>query len=368
MASADALIVQWSHKGTDMNKLLKERKNKFLKLLTSDAYISTSEETIRYLTGANGDSVLLLVNENIYLAANSLSYPAFKSLDKIATVIKTSKPFEAINQIIEEKKIKSISYQPETVNCSLMLQMKSLPVTFKTHPHLSETVRMVKDDYEIKQLRHAAIINRNAMMAVYKLIKPGITEKDIAGELEYQMRKFGSDGLSFPTIVATKKNAYNPHALPSFTKVEENDVVLIDFGAMVNGYHADQTYTFVIGKVDSRTRLLYNTVILAQYDAIESIREGMTACEIDEFARKRLRKEGLEKQFIHSTGHGVGLAIHELPWISPASKQVIKPNMVFTIEPGVYFDNGLGIRQEVTVLSHELDAEVLGFAPIVEVV
>lgn len=352
-----------------MNNLLKDRRERFLHLLDSDAYISTSDETVRYLTGAVGAAVLLLVNENIYLAANSLSYPAFKSVDEdIAVVIKTNKPFDTINRIIEEEKIKSISYQPEITNCSLMKQMNLLPVSFKTHPYLSETIRMVKDDYEIKQLKHAAIINRNAIMATYKSIKPGISEKEIAGELEYQMRKLGSDGLSFPTIVATKKNAYNPHAFPSATKVEQNDVVLIDFGAMVNGYHADQTYTFIIGKADSRTKLLYNTVFLAQYDAIESIREGIAAYEIDEFARKRLRKEGLEKQFIHGTGHGVGLAVHELPWISPSSKQVIKPNMVFTIEPGVYFDNGLGIRHEVTVLAHDYDAEVLGFAPIVEVV
>ena len=352
-----------------MNKSLKVRKEQFSHLLNSDAYISTQDETVRYLTGAAGSAILVLVNENLYIITNPLSYPAFELVDKgIASVIKSSKPFDTINQIIEEETIKSISYQPETIDCAFKKKMETLPVEFDAQSYLSETVRMIKNDYEIKQLKHAAIINRNAIMAIYKSIKPGVSEKEIAGELEYQMRKFGSDELSFPTIVATKKNAYNPHASPTATRVEQNDVVLIDFGAMVNGYHADQTYTFIIGKADSRTKLFYNTVFLAQYDAIESIREGMAAYEIDEFARKRLRKEGLEKYFIHGTGHGVGLAMHELPWISPLSKHVIKPNMVFTIEPGVYFDNGLGIRHEVTVLAHQYDAEVLGFAPIVEVV
>ncbi len=352
-----------------MRERLILRKERFLKLMNSDLYISNSNETIRYLTDASGSGILLIIDKIVYIIANQLSYPAFKSVDKqIADIIESNDFAIELKQIISEKKVQTISYQPEQMDCAIIKKIKENNIKLVEQPYLSEKVRMIKDEYEIKKIKKAAIINRNAIMAIFPYIKPGITEKELACELEYQMRKKGSDGLSFPTIVASKKNAYNPHSVPSDMEIDDDDVVLIDFGATVEGYHADQTYTFIVGKADSRTRQIYNAVFLAQYDAIEAVREGIEASKIDEFARKRLEKEDLVKYFIHGTGHGVGLAIHELPWIGPSSKQIIKPNMVFTIEPGVYLENRLGIRHEVMVLSHKIEGEVLGFAPIVEVV
>ncbi len=352
-----------------MKRYLKERKEKFLKSIEADLYISNSSETIKYLTDISGAGMLFIVEGKLYVIVDKLSYPAFSLLEAwIAQVIQSNDFAKVLKKIIDEKRIKSVSCQPEQMSFSIIQKIRENNVELISQPYLSENIRMIKDELEIKKIKKAAIINRNSIMKTYSYIKPGVTEKEIASELEYQMRKNGSDGLSFPTIVATKKNAYNPHAVPSDTKIADNDVVLIDFGATVDGYHADQSYTFIVGKADSGLKNRYNAVFLAQYDAIEAVRDGIEAAKIDEFARNRLKKENLSKYFIHGTGHGVGLAIHELPWIAPSSKQIIKPNMIFTVEPGVYFGDGLGIRQEVMVLAHKSEGEVLGFAPIVEVV
>ncbi len=231
----------------------------------------------------------------------------------------------------------------------------------------TKIVRMIKEKEEINSIKRAAITARNAFLKVYPYIQEGKTEKEIADELTYQLRKAGAQKESFETIVASGANAAYPHHIPTNKKFKSGEFVVIDFGAIVDGYHSDTTYTFLLGEKDKEKKELFNAVFYAQLFATEMIAPRRTKIkDIEERARKELSKYNLDKYFIHSLGHGVGIEVHEFPYINTKNDMVVEPNMVFTIEPGIYIPNRLGIRLENMILVKENDVEVIAFTPLME--
>ncbi len=209
----------------------------------------------------------------------------------------------------------------------------------------------IKQDYEIENIKKACEITDKAYVKLLSRIKEGMTENDVAAELEYLMRSFGASGTSFESIVGFEANSSVPHHETGLTKLKFGDIILIDFGCKYGGYCSDCTRTFLFGddKKHGEFKETYKKVLEAHYAAKEKIKGGETGKEADEYARSVLRGYGLDKFFTHSLGHGIGINVHEHPMLSPRSSDILKENMVFSDEPGVYFEGKFGIRIEDTV-------------------
>ncbi|MGP1406292.1 M24 family metallopeptidase, partial [Filifactor alocis] len=211
-------------------------------------------------------------------------------------------------------------------------------------------LRAVKDEEEIDNLRQAAAIADKGFLHVLDIVKPGMTEKELALELEFFMRKQGASGLSFTTIVASGIRSSMPHGVASDKVIEKNDMLTLDFGCMYNGYCSDMTRTFVVGTADERQKELYNIVLETQLKVLEAIKPGARCKEIDALSREIIGGYGYGEFYGHGLGHGVGLEIHELPVLNGTSEFVLEENMVVTDEPGIYLPDFGGVRIEDTVL------------------
>jgi Xaa-Pro aminopeptidase len=218
---------------------------------------------------------------------------------------------------------------------------------------------MVKSPQEIARIRCSVQTNSQAFEKTVQSIRPGVSEFHIAAELEFQMRRLGAEKPAFETIVAAGSRSALPHARPSDRKVGVNELLLIDMGACQDGYMSDMTRVLFFGKPDRRMKTMYNAVLKAQLAGIAAVREGVTAGQVDQKARQVLESEGLGKEFLHSTGHGLGLEIHELPRVGRRDKTRLKAGMVITIEPGAYIRDFGGIRIEDTVLVTKNGCEIL---------
>ncbi|MCC7236740.1 MAG: aminopeptidase P family protein [Bryobacterales bacterium] len=222
-----------------------------------------------------------------------------------------------------------------------------------------ERRRAVKSPSEIEAIRHAVAINSEAYERAMKRVKPGLLESELAAELDYQMRKLGAGAAAFDTIVASGAHSALPHARPRTVPIKANALLLVDMGAQARGYASDMTRMAWSGKPSRRAVKLYNAVLRSQLEAIHAIRPGVTASSVDLAARRVLESEGLAELFIHSTGHGLGLEIHEHPRIGKSEACELLPGMVVTVEPGVYVEGWGGIRIEDTVLVTGDGCEVL---------
>ena len=224
---------------------------------------------------------------------------------------------------------------------------------------LVRELRMIKGEGEIATMREAGRVTVEAFEETLPLVKPGISECDLAAELEYRARRKGAEGMAFETIVASGARGAFPHARPSRKLLEKCDLVIVDAGAIISGYAADMTRTLYLGKPGSRVRRLYYAVLEAQKRGAEALAKGARAGEIDAAARGVLDKKGLGSYFTHSTGHGVGMEIHEAPRLGKGSKTRISLGCVVTVEPGVYLQGFGGIRIEDTILVGSDGPEIL---------
>lgn len=209
----------------------------------------------------------------------------------------------------------------------------------------------VKQQYELNYIKSACEITDRAFVDLLPRIKEGMTENEVAAELEYLMRKYGASGTSFDTIIAFGKNSSVPHHETGSEKLKFGDIVLIDFGCKVNGYCSDCTRTFLYGDDGKHEEFkkAYAHVLAAHMQVKELTHDGVTGCAADGYARDYLKKYNLDKYFTHSLGHGIGLNVHEAPYLSPKGQNVLKNGMVFSDEPGVYFEGDFGIRIEDTI-------------------
>ena len=222
-----------------------------------------------------------------------------------------------------------------------------------------ETLRVRKDAAEIQLLRNAVDLSSRLFRPLLKSIRAGVAETAIAGKLEYMARKAGAAGMSFETIVASGVRSALPHGVASSTKLPANGFVVLDYGVVLDGYCSDMTRTVHLGKASDDARMLYRAVLEAQLAAISVVRAGATAGEVDRAARQELKRVKLDRFFTHSTGHGVGLEVHEVPRLAAGNSAVLQPGMVVTIEPGVYLPGRCGVRIEDMLLVTERGYEVL---------
>jgi Xaa-Pro aminopeptidase len=218
---------------------------------------------------------------------------------------------------------------------------------------------MFKDADEIALLRAAAILGASLFDRALEVIRPGVRENEIAAEMEYAARRAGAEGMSFATIVAAGKRSALPHGRASRAAIPSRGFVVCDFGVILSGYCSDRTRTVHVGRPASEARRTYEAVREAQAAATDAIRAGVSVSEVDQAARKVLKDKGLARHFTHSTGHGVGLEIHEPPRIAAGQTEILRSGMVITIEPGVYIAGSGGVRIEDMVVVTEQRCQVL---------
>ncbi len=226
-----------------------------------------------------------------------------------------------------------------------------------------EQLRMVKDDDELEVMAEAALAGCQLFEGILEFLRPGIAEIDVAAELEHKARMMGAEGMSFETIVASGVRSALPHGRATAARLPRRGFVTLDFGIILNGYCSDMTRTVFLGKPKPGERKAYEAVLEAQENAVNAVAPGASCAEVDEAARGILRREGFVEAFSHSTGHGVGLEIHEPPRVGAGQSTRLQPGMVVTIEPGIYLAGQFGIRIEDMVAVTRTGGQVLTPAP-----
>lgn len=314
-----------------------------------------------YFSGFNGSAGYLFITAKEAVLATDFRYieqvkeqsPDFR-VHRIGG--NTSEWFPAL---VAEMGIRTLGFEAESVSFSLYrlitegLKQAGTDVSLKPETGLGTTLRAVKEPEELAAIEKAVDITDRAFVYIEDRVKSGVTEREIAWELERFQREQGSQALPFDIIVGSGPNAALPHAKPTDRKIEPGDAVVIDMGARVDGYCSDFTRTLFAGEPDSTMKKVYDTVLAAQLAAIAIITQGMTGSEADGIARTVIEESGYGEYFGHSLGHGVGLAEHEQPTLGPNSTEKLVPGMVFSIEPGIYLPGRGGVRIEDLVIMEE---------------
>ena len=323
--------------------------------LKIDALIVSALPNVRYLTGFTGSNGLVVVTPAGLTLFTDPRYTIQAAQETSGCAVKTAKKplVTEAAALIARRKLNRIGFERGRMMFDAWERLKeALPLGASLKPvgAVVEELRMVKTPEEIARIRSSVITNSLAFEEVLDRIRAGVTETEIAAELEFQMRRHGAEKPSFDTIVAAGERSALVHAHPSAEAVGVNQLLLIDMGATRNGYVSDMTRTLFMGKPGRKVRRMYDSVLKAQLAGIDAVREGATAEQVDRAARRVLRGEGLEKAFVHSTGHGLGLEIHEAPRLGKKDQTRLKAGMAITIEPGVYIEGFGGIRIEDTVV------------------
>ena len=331
--------------------------------LKLDALIVSALPNIRYLCGFSGSNGLLVLSGNSATLFTDPRYTIRAAAESSAKVeIVRGSLFGAALKLIDKNRWKRIGFEANRIPYGSFIELeKSLPGKSSLHPvnGLVEEQRMVKTEIEIGLIRQSVLTNSAAFDTALKHLKPSMTENELAAELEYQMRLHGAEKAAFETIVAAGAHSALPHAQPSTEVLGANRLLLIDMGAMQAGYASDMTRMLHLGKPGAKARKLYKAVLEAQLAGIAAVKENTTAGAVDRSTRKVLKEYGYDEFFVHSTGHGLGLEIHEPPRIGKKDKTVLKAGMVITIEPGAYLEGFGGVRIEDTVLVTKTGCEVL---------
>ncbi|HEX4770948.1 MAG TPA: Xaa-Pro peptidase family protein [Bryobacteraceae bacterium] len=318
-----------------------------------DAFLVTALPNVRYLAGFTGSNAALLITDDRAILFTDPRYQTQVAQESDCEVRIVKGPLSTeISGSIRRMHLKKVGFEQNRIGFAEHLQLiHALPkVRFKPVMDAVEKLRQVKSDSEIATIRASVQLNSAALEEALKNFKPAMTEVDLAAEIEYRMRLLGADGTAFETIVASGERSALPHAHPGERSIQANQLLLIDMGARVAGYCSDMTRTHAVGKLAPKARRMYRAVLESQLAAIDAVKPGATCTGVDRAARDVLREYGLEQAFIHSTGHGLGLEIHEGPRVGRKDKTKLEPGMVITIEPGVYLEHAGGVRIEDTVV------------------
>ena len=329
-----------------------------------DALLVTKVPNVTYFSGFRGDSSALLVGRNFrkLITDGRYTQQAKQETKNFQIVEHTEGLYKKLVEELKGCKKIGVEGNVMTVAQRDYLANELKGVEFKSVE--LDTLRQIKDAAEIDCIKKACEIADNAFRKILDFIKPEVSEVEVAAELEYLMRKFGSERAAFTTIVASGWRGSLPHGIATDKKICAGELVTIDFGAVYNGYCSDITRTFAVGKISSEQKKIYNAVLSAQVYGLEVITAGKSGKDIDAAVRKVFEDAGYDKNFVHGLGHGVGLEIHEEPRLSKHSKtENILPNMIVTDEPGLYFENFGGVRIEDTVLVTRGSAEPLTHSP-----
>jgi len=325
-----------------------------------DGLILTKPVEVTYVTAFAGhDSWALVTKRSVYLLTDSrYTEQAEKECVQTTIVVRQGAMPEAAGKLVRRlKSLRKIAIDASVSVAAFEALKKHIDGSLKTADGLLETARSVKDPDETAAIKTAIAVASKALEAVKPSFQPGITEIELAGTLDLEIRRLGSQN-SFETIVAFGANASRPHHQPGQRKLRKTDTILIDFGAKYEGYCSDITRCFVVGKPTAAYRRAYEVVRQAQAAAIETARAGVELAEVDAAARTVIRASGLPV-YGHGTGHGIGLEIHENPFLKEDAQGTLQAGQILTIEPGIYLPGKLGIRAEDDILITQEGCQIL---------
>lgn len=330
-----------------------------------DAFLTFDPVNIRYLTGFSGSSAVLFLTrtERLFLTdfryktqaeATILHYDIQIYQEQMGFIADLVGKFDSVNRVgVESEKMTVASFED--------LEKKVRPRTLVPTRSLVESLRIIKDDLEIQNLRQAIRFLEVVLPEIKKKVEPGLREIDLAIEAEYLLRKAGADGNAFDFIVASGVRSSMPHGVASQKKIEDGDLLTLDWGARYSGYNSDNTRTFGVGDLKDWQKEIFSLVLEANQKAIRAVRPGVSTREVDNVARDHIREAGYGEYFGHGTGHGIGLNVHEIPFVTfrSGTERPIQNGMVFTIEPGIYLPEKGGVRIEDMVWVTETGCETL---------
>lgn len=327
----------------------------------ADGFLVSNPTNRRYLTGFTGSAGLAWITKNKQVLLTDFRYvEQVKAECPGWELIKVETYPKSLQALIEEEAIDTIAFEKSTVTVSQLEEWQTkLKANFVGITNWVEELRMVKTDAEIASIRRAAAIGDEAFAELLPKIRSGVTEQELALELEFLMRKKGASGMSFAPIVASGPQSALPHARPSDRILSFGDFVVFDFGCIVDGYCSDMTRTVLIGQPNEKHMVVYDLVLKAQVESLQAIAPGKTGAEIDTIARDIIAEAGYGEYFGHGLGHGVGLEIHENPRLAQTDQTKLKPGMIVTVEPGVYLPGFGGVRIEDLVVVTEDGYDVL---------
>ncbi len=355
----------------------KARQEGLQKTLSShrlDALLVTHLPNVLYLCGFTGSAGVLLISgtRSVFFTDGRYTEQARSEVQAARIVIGREGPIAAAAEwfsmhLKSSRKSRSASHpkigiEGEHMTVAARSRLASLlpsGIHLQEVPMLVERCRMVKDEEEIKRIRSAVLLGASLFDRALEKIRPGVPETDVAAEMEYAARTRGAQAMSFETIIASGARSALPHGRASRSVVPRRGFVVCDFGVILNDYCSDMTRTVYVGRPSSEERGAYQAVKEAQQAAVDAVRPGIAVSEVDRAARNLLRNKRLGKYFTHSTGHGVGLEIHEPPRVAAGQTDILQPGMVITIEPGIYIPGRWGIRIEDMVVVTDRGCEVL---------
>jgi Xaa-Pro aminopeptidase len=332
-----------------------------LEPLELDALYITRPENVRYLTGFPHpeDAQVLIAPEGAFLLTDP-RYPEAERESRLPARVLKREEREALFQDLRGR----VGFEAEHLPYAALERLRELsPAEWVPTKGVIERLRLKKRPEEVARIRQAQALAERALERALALLRPGVEEREVALEIEFFLRKEGAEDVAFPPIVASGARGALPHAGASEKRLEPGELITLDLGAKVAGYHSDMTRTVALGKPSPEMRRVYEAVQEALEVALQGLKPGRTGKEVDALAREALGRHGLDRYFVHSLGHGVGLAVHEEPGLSPYTEEVLEPGMVVTVEPGVYLPGVGGVRIEELVLITEDGIELLSRFP-----
>jgi len=320
-----------------------------------DALLVSQVENCRYLSGFTGSSGILVVwPDSAVLAASSVDFEQAKAEAAGLEVVLLKSRQQRLAELMGGRKAKRVGFEAHSLSFAethrLMEESEKLPMELVPTEGLVESLRMAKEEEEVRCLAKAAGIADRALEYIVREVRPGMTEKEAAWLIEEFLRQNGSESIPFDIIVASGPNSAMPHARPTERIISAGEPIVVDLGARVDGYSSDLSRTLCLGARGETFRRICALVLQAQLSALEGVKAGMTGEQADGLARKAIQQAGYGDAFGHGLGHGIGLAVHEAPRLGPNSTDILVEQMVFTLEPGVYLPGWGGVRIEDTVI------------------
>lgn len=326
------------------------------------SFLITNPYNLRYLTGFTGTTgvALITLTEAFFITDFRYTEQAATQCQGYKIVKNTGPIFETVADLVASEKVANLAFEESVVsfkeyaNLEMLIEVDLVPISGEI-----EELREIKDESEIETIKKACQIADAAFEHILTFIKPGVTEIQVANELDFFMRSKGASGVSFDTIVASGLRSAMPHGVASDKVIEMGDMITIDFGCYYEGYVSDMTRTISLGEPSDQLREIYQIVKEAQEKVLEVAKTGMTGIELDAVARDYITEKGYGPEFGHSTGHGIGLEIHEGPNVSKAAEKAFVVGNVITDEPGIYVPGVGGVRIEDDMLVTENGVERL---------
>ncbi len=316
-----------------------------------DGMLIISETNRRYFTSfPSSDGVLLVTKKGSVFLTDSRYIEEAQNKVRCCEVAELKKLSEQLPELCKSFGVKTLMVEAERLTVAQLNTyrkiLKGVLLTTVGGDALIDKLRMQKNEYELESIVKAQRIAEKAYEHILSFIREGVTEREVALELDFFMLKNGAEAISFETIAISGANTSKPHGVPTDKKICSGDFVTMDYGAVVNGYHSDMTRTVAVGEVSDEQINVYNTVLEAQLRALSVLKEGVRCSDADAAARDYIKEKGYADFFRHSTGHGVGLEIHEKPNLSPKNTDFLKCGNIVTIEPGIYIPGKFGVRIE----------------------